>query len=223
MEKKNYSELLKDPRWQKKRLEIMQRDDWSCQHCGERESQLHVHHKYYDNGKYPWDYPDGALITLCDKCHEIQHGDICDFAEIGKVYTYEHGDYTNYMICYDIDVERKLIYLFGVDNGSGHESIWFDEFTYDFFLKRCTEEPNFIKEEKENFFSRVLFNVFVKLINGDYINNKSSEVYVQSNRGTEHEVKTATSKKNVILKNNSSLNDLYKKYKNGETIYWKED
>lgn len=34
-----YKEKLKDPRWQKKRLQIFERDDWCCQKCGdEREN-----------------------------------------------------------------------------------------------------------------------------------------------------------------------------------------
>lgn len=64
-----YSELLKDPRWQRKRLEIMERDNWTCQKCGDKENTLHVHHKYYYPDNLPWDYPDYILITLCEECH----------------------------------------------------------------------------------------------------------------------------------------------------------
>ena len=31
--KKTYTELLKDPRWQKKRLEIYERDNFTCNQC----------------------------------------------------------------------------------------------------------------------------------------------------------------------------------------------
>ncbi len=62
-----YSEKLKDPRWQKRRLEILQRDQWTCQRCGDLESTLHVHHRFY-NGE-PWEAPDHALITYCAECH----------------------------------------------------------------------------------------------------------------------------------------------------------
>ncbi len=31
MDKQQYASKLKDPRWQKKRLEILQRDDFACQ------------------------------------------------------------------------------------------------------------------------------------------------------------------------------------------------
>jgi hypothetical protein len=67
-----YSKKLKDPRWQKKRLEIFERDKWGCQRCYDTESTLHVHHLRYLEGKDPWDYPDEYLITLCEECHEYE-------------------------------------------------------------------------------------------------------------------------------------------------------
>ena len=69
----NNSEKLKHPKWQKKRLEIMQRDDWRCKHCGNPNNTLHVHHLKYKKGKDPWDYPDDNFITLCEKCHKYYH------------------------------------------------------------------------------------------------------------------------------------------------------
>lgn len=65
-----YAQKLKDPRWQRKRLEIMQRDDYACQLCGDTEETLHVHHKRYVWGNDPWDYPADMLVTLCVTCHE---------------------------------------------------------------------------------------------------------------------------------------------------------
>jgi len=64
-----YGEKLKDPRWQKKRLKILVRDEWTCQVCFDDKSSLSVHHCYYEKGKDPWDYPDEALVTLCEDCH----------------------------------------------------------------------------------------------------------------------------------------------------------
>lgn len=66
---KTYWEKLKDPRWQKKRLEIMQRDDFSCQVCSSKDNTLNVHHRLYRKGKSPWEYDDSDLVTLCEKCH----------------------------------------------------------------------------------------------------------------------------------------------------------
>jgi hypothetical protein len=72
MEKKTYSEKLKVPRWQKKRLEIFNRDKWTCRQCGEKENTLYVHHLKYSCGKEPWDIDNDLLITLCESCHEIE-------------------------------------------------------------------------------------------------------------------------------------------------------
>lgn len=68
--KPTYFELLKDPRWQKKRLKIMERDNFECVECGDAESTLNVHHGAYLKGKKPWEYPDEMLRTLCESCHE---------------------------------------------------------------------------------------------------------------------------------------------------------
>lgn len=65
-----YQKKLLDPRWQKKRLEILQRDGFTCQKCYDDTNTLHVHHRRYLTGKEPWDYEDRLLITLCKDCHE---------------------------------------------------------------------------------------------------------------------------------------------------------
>lgn len=66
----SYAEKLRDPRWQKMRLEILQRDLFTCQECQSKDKELHVHHRYYIKGREPWDYPIRALVTLCCECHE---------------------------------------------------------------------------------------------------------------------------------------------------------
>ena len=65
----NYSEQLKSPMWQKKRLEILNRDNFTCQDCGDTESQLQVHHKSYVFGNKAWEYDNDNLVTLCETCH----------------------------------------------------------------------------------------------------------------------------------------------------------
>lgn len=64
-----YSEKLRDPRWQKKRLEIFQRDDWMCLQCGAKDKPLNVHHIVYRKID-PWEYPDYCYQTLCEGCHK---------------------------------------------------------------------------------------------------------------------------------------------------------
>lgn len=78
MNQQNYSEVLKDPRWQKKRLEILDRDGFTCKKCGNTRHTLSVHHREYLGGRYPWDYPGELLITLCQKCHEKEEADSID-------------------------------------------------------------------------------------------------------------------------------------------------
>jgi len=69
-----YSEKLKDPRWQKKRLEIFNRDDWKCLNCGATTKTLIVHHLKYDGD--PWKVENEFLKTLCEDCHELSHDDV---------------------------------------------------------------------------------------------------------------------------------------------------
>jgi len=73
MAQKKYSEKLKDPRWQRNRLKILDRDKWTCQGCGDKKSTLFVHHLYYEKDKDPWEYPPEAFLTLCESCHEEEY------------------------------------------------------------------------------------------------------------------------------------------------------
>lgn len=67
----SYAVKLGDPRWQKKRLRIFERDDWACRRCSATDRQLQVHHLRYERGREPWEYPDETLETLCDECHGV--------------------------------------------------------------------------------------------------------------------------------------------------------
>lgn len=62
-----YADKYKNPKWQKKRLEILQRDEFSCRFCGDDKSMLHVHHIAY-KGEI-WEQDNELLITLCESCH----------------------------------------------------------------------------------------------------------------------------------------------------------
>jgi hypothetical protein len=73
MARKTYKEKLLDVRWQKKRLEILQRDAWKCCICSKGEEDgvtLHVHHIFYDWWLDPWEYEPETLVSLCSDCHE---------------------------------------------------------------------------------------------------------------------------------------------------------
>jgi len=64
-----YLELLRHPYWQRKKNGILERDKYTCRKCLDTLSNLQVHHLYYLKDHKPWEYPDEALITLCELCH----------------------------------------------------------------------------------------------------------------------------------------------------------
>ncbi len=81
MPQKSYSEKLRDPRWYSFRASFIARtaptgDEVYCPECGE-DSGLnpiwHVHHRHYFYDREPWEYEDGDLRLMCDKCHEAIH------------------------------------------------------------------------------------------------------------------------------------------------------
>lgn len=114
-----YAEKLKDPRWQKRRLHIFNRDKFICVKCGDAKTELQVHHRKYF--KEPWDAPDMALETVCNECHGvITHLECKDSIRILKqsngtgnmFFVVRHLDGFNTLISKDIKGEYK--YLFKV-------------------------------------------------------------------------------------------------------------
>ena len=85
-----YSDKLKHPKWQKKRLEILSRDKFTCRGCGSKDHTLHVHHFTYQKGKLPWEYENSNFITLCDLCHfqeeQIIRDDNKYFISLSRLY-----------------------------------------------------------------------------------------------------------------------------------------
>lgn len=131
-----YHILLTSTEWKVKRRHIIERDLCACRICGEdgimsqpsivlpkgsiaehsllsmsiNITSLHVHHKYYVEGRLPWEYDDDILITYCFECHRKWHeeNDVKSFALIdGKL------------------VERKYT-VCGRCNGAG----WFPEYSH---------------------------------------------------------------------------------------------
>lgn len=68
-----YSQQLKDPRWQRRRLEVLNRSDFKCEWCDASDKTLHVHHTIYHKGMKPWEYKDCELLALCEDCHAEWH------------------------------------------------------------------------------------------------------------------------------------------------------
>lgn len=64
-----YQEKLLDPRWQRKRLEVLSRANWKCDCCEAENKTLHVHHLVYE-AEEPWETDGKYLEALCEGCHE---------------------------------------------------------------------------------------------------------------------------------------------------------
>lgn len=67
----SYAKKLKNPLWQKKRLEVLSRDNFTCKECGSTSDTLNVHHGYYAFKTEPWEYPDETLHSVCETCHKV--------------------------------------------------------------------------------------------------------------------------------------------------------
>jgi len=67
----DYRQQVSSKRWQIKRTEILQRDNFTCQNklCKTPDNPLQVHHLDYLGDLKAWDYPNDMLVSLCDVCH----------------------------------------------------------------------------------------------------------------------------------------------------------
>lgn len=178
--KESYAELLRSPMWQKKRLEIMERDNFTCQHCGCTHKVLQVHHREYIKGRKPWKYEDDNLVTLCEDCHEKEH----EFtrrtrAIVGEVYLFHHGDSTNYMLCYSINHNKGEICLLSVDDLASTSTTWFETVTTTRFEKNYIHFKNFWNNSfsEDNYWQEILCRCLVDLYTRYKWNKYSTQIF----------------------------------------------
>lgn len=76
------SEVQNHELWIERRDKYLSDHGPKCTSCG-TESNPHVHHKCYQNGRAYWDYSDDDLEVLCVVCHAIFHSKV----PITKLYT----------------------------------------------------------------------------------------------------------------------------------------
>jgi len=89
----NYQEMLKHPKWQKKRLEILEYHGFACENCHNPDKQLHVHHGYYDNSLKLWEYDNETLHCYCSECHKEAHRLLLDlYKKIASEADFFHFD-----------------------------------------------------------------------------------------------------------------------------------
>lgn len=117
----NYVSKLKDPRWQKVRLDVFTRDDWACRICGTKNKTLHAHHTvYHPYAESPWDYDIETIVTLCCDCHADDHCDLkasqanllIELAKRGIWSSYHLDLMCSFLLSTDFDLralEKKLL------------------------------------------------------------------------------------------------------------------
>lgn len=66
-----YLSYLASEEWAERRQEVLRRDRWTCQDCGDPDAILDVHHRTYAHfGCEPLE----DLTSLCRDCHDKAHG-----------------------------------------------------------------------------------------------------------------------------------------------------
>lgn len=69
----DFKSQYKHPLWQRKRLEVLNAANFSCENCFDSDEQLHVHHRHYVKGRMIWEYDNTELSVLCESCHARAH------------------------------------------------------------------------------------------------------------------------------------------------------
>jgi hypothetical protein len=68
-----WKEQIKSPKWQKKRLEVLNLRGFKCEECKNEDKTLHVHHRFYISGRLIHEYDNDVLQVLCEDCHKKEH------------------------------------------------------------------------------------------------------------------------------------------------------
>jgi len=127
-----YSDKLKDPRWQKKRLRVMERDGFKCRDCGDEKETLHVHHCFYEKGD-PWNTKDDFLLTLCETCHkERQECEDLAKSELGKLFARIDSGSVHSIACdahwlKDDELEDGVVLISKFKRDYENDIRWFNE------------------------------------------------------------------------------------------------
>lgn len=111
-----YGDLLSCFEWKFLRLEILWRDGYKCQKCGNKSIYNHVHHTHYIKDQLPWIIRYEYLQTLCRPCHTQIHME----QEI-PVYEFKNNNkirvFNSYSICSRCSGTGYLPQFKHVENG----------------------------------------------------------------------------------------------------------
>lgn len=140
-----YHEKLKDPRWQRKRLEVMERANFTCQKCHDSKRTLNVHHLYYMSKRDPWEYPSFALQCLCEECHNENHlvEKKSGISAFESVMTWIVGDNFENPFFYEIANQMRQVR----QNGLLDEDSVLEQCALEITILRVKNESRITKEE----------------------------------------------------------------------------
>lgn len=157
--KSDYQSKLKSPHWQKKRLQVLQRDKWQCKMCKDEETTLHVHHKEYEPKKEPWEYPMSNFVTLCEHCHTevelLKDDNHYDEIFIDKI-LWASGDVTLFIYAKSMEFPAFKFYDKNGIQFRGYQLTTYGEKIISTFFRNCKKLDNYIesKEIKQYLFEK---------------------------------------------------------------------
>jgi hypothetical protein len=95
-----YHEKLRNPKWQEKRLKILERDGFKCVLCCiKSDLELHIHHEKYSGE--PWEVEDQHLKTLCCNCHHF----------VSKIGVKKLSELKKFVVIYNIHLYYKFLFV----------------------------------------------------------------------------------------------------------------
>lgn len=129
---KRYSQELQNTHWKLKADNIRIRDKHKCRLCNATDTQLDVHHLRYIEGREPWEYDDGDLVTLCHKCHEKLHNEI-NFYQLKEWDYFYHKVLDGVGIVSHINANSLEFHICWTETEKDvpeHGRIWFEDQAY---------------------------------------------------------------------------------------------
>lgn len=164
----DYQTRLKSPHWQKKRLQVLNRDKWKCKLCKDEETTLHVHHLEYQTKKQPWEYPMSNFVTLCQHCHRevefLKDDNHFDEILINKI-KWESGQVT--MFIYANSLEDPIIKFYDINlkNSDSYEFSNNGQKMFSQFFKNCKKLDTYIENRE---FQKYLVNQSIEELVNKY-------------------------------------------------------
>lgn len=105
----------------------MQRDNFACQLCGDKDTMLNVHHKAY-TAKQVWNEPKKNLVTICNHCHFCIHDDKSPFQKENRffidnchifkrqIYSFDNNQKA-YLVIISEQSKMEILNLYDFNNG----------------------------------------------------------------------------------------------------------